>query len=499
MKNLISVFLLLFLVVNLHAQTELPCGYKVDDVYYELRKDPKSAPNKRLQFLKSLPLKEVYEIEAIDLINGKYEVLSDDKPEDGSASDKTSIPVVVHNVRRDDGSGGMTDAEIIGMIETLNERYDGFGFHFVLCAIRAINNNTIYKTEFKGDADDNQSSGASYTVLDVTNRNVRGKINFYIVPTADASWAWRPSTNPLKQHILLQQEQARNSSTVAHEVGHWFGLLHTHGKKDSRADELVDGSNCETAGDLICDTPADPNLIGRVNSSTCNYAPGNLAPRDANGQLYAPETNNYMSYSRSQCRNRFSDDQVYIMHETYIGLESYRGYKLSNCGTQLGWRWCVKCQALFFTGDGQDSGVCPAGQKHTPNPTATDTRRSGNYIVDRGEANGPNQQDGWRWCNKCQGLFHTDDLTDVGICPAGYQHTLNANANDSRRSGLYSLDCRQAANPPSTGQQKWRQCGKCHGLFFSSDGEASGVCPGQGKHEPNGKKDTVNHYAVKRQ
>jgi acetyl-CoA carboxylase beta subunit len=294
------------------------------------------------------------------------------------------------------------------------------------------------------------------------------------------------------------QEQALNGSTLAHEVGHWFGLMHTHGNLDNGTDELVNGSNCTDAGDLICDTPADPRLTGLV-SSNCVYNPPSVAPRDANGQLFAPETNNLMSYSLSQCRNRFSDGQVLIMQETYISLESYRGYKFSNCGAQQGWRWCVKCQTLFFTGDGQDSGVCPAGQKHTPNPTATDTRRSGSYIVDRGEAEATNQQDGWRWCNKCQGLFFTADFSDAGKCPAGNLHTLNATATDARRSGLYHLDCRQAANPPSSGQQNWRQCEKCHGLFYSSDGNPSGVCPAKDKHVPNGNKETVNHYAVKRQ
>ena len=59
---------------------------------------------------------------------------------------------------------------------------------------------------------------------------------------------------------------ANNGSTLPHEVGHFYGLPHTH----DQGNELVNGSNCATAGDNFCDTPADPNLSGVVNSS-CVY------------------------------------------------------------------------------------------------------------------------------------------------------------------------------------------------------------------------------------
>jgi hypothetical protein len=42
-------------------------------------------------------------------------------------------------------------------------------------------------------------------------------------------------------------------------------------------------------------------------------------------------------------------------------------------GTQPGWRWCRKCQGLFF-GQNPDLGDCPAGDKHDPS-------QSGLYAV----------------------------------------------------------------------------------------------------------------------
>ncbi|MBL0127849.1 MAG: hypothetical protein IPP83_10430 [Flavobacteriales bacterium] len=85
-----------------------------------------------------------------------------------------------------------------------------------------------------------------------------------------------------------------NIQVAAHEVGHALGLMHTH---DSvLGAELVDGSNCTTAGDFICDTPADPNLSlpGMIQFAGCTYIGTVL---DANGDAYQPITNNIMSYA----------------------------------------------------------------------------------------------------------------------------------------------------------------------------------------------------------
>ncbi len=104
--------------------------------------------------------------------------------------------------------------------------------------------------------------------------------------------------------------RATNSCMVwnilAHEFGHNLGLRHTHGPSNNgTTTELVDGSNCTTNGDGFCDTPADPNLSGKVNGS-CVYT-GNAT--DANGDTYMPLTNNIMSYSRYSCIDNFTQEQ----------------------------------------------------------------------------------------------------------------------------------------------------------------------------------------------
>lgn len=83
------------------------------------------------------------------------------------------------------------------------------------------------------------------------------------------------------------------ANTLAHEIGHLLGLSHTH--DGAIEPELVDGSNCAVGGDMLCDTPADPNLStpGYV-LAPCQYV-GTVT--DANGDLYAPLLNNVMSYT----------------------------------------------------------------------------------------------------------------------------------------------------------------------------------------------------------
>ncbi|RYY68860.1 MAG: hypothetical protein EOO13_11150 [Chitinophagaceae bacterium] len=82
---------------------------------------------------------------------------------------------------------------------------------------------------------------------------------------------------------------------VSHEVGHCLGLLHTF--ETSQGLENINGSNCITAGDRVCDTPADPySYLGQpcFSSNMCAYT--GFCP-DLNGATnYTPPYNNIMNY-----------------------------------------------------------------------------------------------------------------------------------------------------------------------------------------------------------
>jgi hypothetical protein len=86
------------------------------------------------------------------------------------------------------------------------------------------------------------------------------------------------------------------------------------------------------------------------------------------------------------------------------------------------WRWCHKCQSLYFAGN-PTQGVCKAGGTH-------DHTGSGDYKLIFNAWGSPAQHN-WRWCHKCQGLYFTGNPTQ-GVCPSGGSH-------DHTGSGDYSL------------------------------------------------------------
>ena len=130
--------------------------------------------------------------------------------------------------------------------------------------------------------------------------------------------AFPKSLNKNIDRIVIAKRYAFFPSVLSHELGHYFGLLDTH--ETIYGKELVDQSNCETAGDKICDTPADPNLATLPNVKSCVYT-GNAI--DENGDKYAPDYQNIMSYAPDRCRSHFTQGQA---HRLRAHLLNYRSY-----------------------------------------------------------------------------------------------------------------------------------------------------------------------------
>ncbi|MFT4781339.1 MAG: PKD repeat protein [Psychroserpens sp.] len=225
-----------------------------------------------------------------------------------SSTAVSSVPVKIHVLRTDEGTGGFTEATINTIIADMNTFYDNAFLEFFLCdAINYIDSTEYY--DFSTDEQD---------ALTLTN-NIPNVINIYFansVSTAEGGglcgYAYFPGGPEV---ILMDNTCALNGSTMPHEMGHFFGLSHTHGNTNGTlTTELVDGSNCDTDGDFICDTAADPQLgFGNVTGS-CNYVGTDV---DANGDDFTPNPLNIMSYSRKTCRTEFSLQQYARIYGTY--------------------------------------------------------------------------------------------------------------------------------------------------------------------------------------
>ena len=121
---------------------------------------------------------------------------------------------------------------------------------------------------------------------------------------------------------LKNCSDVKHSQNIAHQLGHLFGLYDTF---NLEADlELVDGSNCETAGDFICDTPADPyGRIIPIEGEEDVFLVGNFQAncefifngKDENGEYWQPDMGNIMS--SYPCKCGFTREQYFKMVETY--------------------------------------------------------------------------------------------------------------------------------------------------------------------------------------
>lgn len=86
---------------------------------------------------------------------------------------------------------------------------------------------------------------------------------------------------------------------------------------------------------------------------------------------------------------------------------------------QAGWRFCVKCQALFYDGF-PDNGACAATGAHEPAGYVfllTNGTPPESWIAE--------QQPGWRFCQKCYGLFFDGYPNNKGLCAGGGAHHWN--------------------------------------------------------------------------
>ena len=225
----------------------------------------------------------------------------------------TYVPIKVHIIRTGTGGGGLGVADLVKAMDDMNVFYQNSNISFYIYnEINFIDSDKYY--DF--NKNDESEMGNAHDVDNV--------INVYFANTVTSGtsslcgYAYFPGS---RDRVLMANGCATNGSTLPHELGHYFALYHTHGKSNStQTDELVDGTNCSSAGDEVCDTPADPQLGGSNVDSDCNYTG---TATDANSQSFAPDPRNIMSYSLKNCRNRFSQGQYDRISATLTNSRSY--------------------------------------------------------------------------------------------------------------------------------------------------------------------------------
>ena len=153
-------------------------------------------------------------------------------------------------------------------------------------------------------------------------------------------------------------------------------------------------------------------------------------------------------------------------------------FALTQVPEQQNWRYCEKCFALFYDGFPDRKGRCPAppplGREYRNPPGHSAQGYMFRLAFEAPLASPqPEQQDAWRFCEKCNVLFFDGGTDWKGVCPVGGGH---------QAQGLMFFLSHDV--PPIGNQQPaWRYCEKCAGMFFDGFND-KGHCPRGGPHIP---------------
>ncbi len=237
----------------------------------------------------------------------------------------THLPIRFHVIRRNDGSGGISTQELNKAVATLNTYFRPIDVEFFIADINNIDDSNYFALDFDTEI---ESLSSQYQVNDAVNIFMADRLtkSGYEI----CGYAYYPSeeTKSLRMFMANGCTNDGVSANFPHEFGHFFNLYHTfrgtsNGQDDPHAEcvpRTGQYSNCETHGDLICDTEADPR--GYVNSS-CNYIGSET---DLYGHPFTPPVGNIMTYYSKKCGAEFTQGQYNRMHQGLTMRLSYNTY-----------------------------------------------------------------------------------------------------------------------------------------------------------------------------
>lgn len=212
------------------------------------------------------------------------------------------INVQFHIVRDSNGSGGVSNAFVDQIVNLLNSKFNQHNIYIRNAGVDYINNSNFYNT-----------NDSYFSSIVATNNNPNA-INFYLVNSC-SNWAGR-AEQIVSRNLVIVNSYAQ-TGVSAHELGHCINLWHTfHGSpaepSSGSCAEAINGSNCNSCGDYVCDTPADAN-VGAT-------------------QGYNPDLTNIMSYSPPANLDHFTSLQGVRMRDALDGSPVLQQVKSNLCG-----------------------------------------------------------------------------------------------------------------------------------------------------------------------
>jgi len=226
------------------------------------------------------------------------------------------VPVTLHNMRNTDASGGSDVTEILPMFCQIAAAFEPYGINLYL--------NSIEQHNSTGWTMDGALQTTSFLTKEPNTVNMylftqltggAGLCGYYLGNATTPG-----QTEPMGTDVIAINTNSfcgDNVGVLIHEMGHYLGLPHTFfGMEGTGSNcgvhvsngERVDGSNCTTAADRICDTAPDNNANAGIS------CPNNMScmQYDRDGVAFYPDVTNYMSYFLP-CLSRFTEGQELVM------------------------------------------------------------------------------------------------------------------------------------------------------------------------------------------
>jgi hypothetical protein len=217
-----------------------------------------------------------------------------------------TVPLWVHVIS--DGREGVPDAAIGPQVETLNAAYGGrlggvdTGIRFDLRGVTHTDNPLWFRRPLLSETAMKQR----------LRRGGPETLNLYVAQLGElvlgyATYPhWYPG-RPVNDGVVIDWRSLPGGSlrdfskgyTAVHEIGHWFGLLHTF------------ENGCAPPGDSIDDTPpeATPTQGCPVQKDTCP-------------DIGEDPIHNFMDYAHDRCMSQFSAGQAVRMREMWAAYRA---------------------------------------------------------------------------------------------------------------------------------------------------------------------------------